>query len=1118
MKKKLTLAGMRNFPAHRQFLLVMRLTVFLIVFSVAAVMANTGHSQEAKITLQLKNATLSDVLEAIESNSSYYFMLNNKLIDLSKKIDFDVKDKMINDILALLSKKAGIKYKIYDHQIVLSPEDIKLSDVSVSQQQKNVTGIVTDSSGAPLPGVSVVLKGTINGTITDANGKFSLSNIPPSSSILFSFVGMKTEERSLEGLNHIDVTMKEDAIGVDEVVVTALGLKMSAKKLTYATQTVQGSELTKVPDPNLMNTLSGKVAGLSIAKAPGVGASVKVQLRGSRSIQGNNQPLFIIDGVPMSSNGGQVTNNLFSGYDAGGDGISNLNPDDIESINILKGASAAALYGSQAANGVVVITTKKGKAGVANITVNSSTTMEEVSYLPKLQKTFGQTATNSIESWGEKVDTAPDNLANFYDTGVTTVNSVSLSTGNDRMQTFMSYANTHATGVLSNNKLNRHNVLLTESGKFFDNKLSVEGSMQLTFQKMENPPVSGRQMNPIVEMYGFPVGMSVDPYRKEFEVWNPERKIMKQNWYVPINGDNQNPYWVMNRMNKEFDRQRTTLRVSLKYDFNDWLNLQLRGNMDKTHLVFEEKNYSGSAEVYGFKNGYYGYNERDSRGYYGDVLLNINHSFASKFDFEGLLGASISDSQNQGVWISSGSLHLPNVFLLNNMEMNNMTALSTEPKSHSQLQSVFGSATLTYNDWLTTKITGRNDWSSNLSYTSNVSFFYPSFGISALMHKIIKLPEAISFAKLHSSYAIVGNTVPIYVTNPPAGFISSGVNISFNTIAPFKELMPEKSKSFELGVNLKLFDYQLDMDILYYKTHTTNQFFQVAVPPGTGYAFRYVNGGNIQNSGVEANVSYTPLIKGAFKWTTTMNFSKNKNKVIELTPEFDQFIINDDLSGYSSILKVGGSYGDIYGQKLKKDDQGRVVISNTGLPVGSGKKDFLGSPNPDFKLGWNNSFQYKNLSLSFLIDGNIGGKVMSLTQMRLDGIGVSKASGDARLNGGVKINGVIDGTNTEVKTVDAYRWYSALSSQSIVGEYMYDATTIRLREVVVGYSLPRRLLSNTPVKNIRLSLIGRNLFYFYKPAPFDSDITYTTGNSYAGVEYFSTPAVRSIGFSLNVGF
>ncbi len=1103
-------------PWGVKMLKVMRLIVFLMLISFIGVFASETYSQTTKLSLKVERISLENFLIKIEAQSEFRFFYTGE-INVEKTVSGDFKKKTITEILDGIKAEAGIRYEIMGRQIILSPLNSARMIKSV-QQGKTVSGKVSDFNGIPLPGVTVAVKGTTNGTISDADGMFVLHNIPENAILVFSFVGMKTQEVSIEGTTSLNIVMEEDAIGVDEVVVTALGLKMSAKKLTYAAQTIQGKELTKVPDPNLMNTLSGKVAGLSITKTPGVGASVKVQLRGSRSIQGNNQPLFIIDGVPMSSNGGQMTNNLFSGYDLGGDGISNLNPDDIESINILKGASAAALYGSQAANGVVVITTKKGKAGVTNITVNSSLTMEEVSFLPKLQTTFGQTAANSTESWGEEISVAPNNLTDFYNTGVTRVNSVSFSSGNESMQTFMSYANTHATGVLSNNKLDRHNLLLTESAKFFNNKLSVEGSLQLVYQNMDNPPVSGRQMNPIVEMYGFPAGMDIATYRKKFEIWDPERKIMTQNWYVPINGDNQNPYWVMNRMNKEFDRQRTMVRVSVKYDFNDWLNLQLRGNMDKSHLIFEEKNYSGSAEVYGFKNGYYGYNERDSKGYYGDVFLNMNRSFGSKFTFEGLLGGSISDSRNQGVWISSGSLHLPNVFLLNNMEMNNMTALSTEPESHSQLQAVFSSATLTYDDWLTTTITGRNDWSSNLSYTSNVSFFYPSFGISALMHEALKLPEVISFAKLRTSYAIVGNTVPVYVTNPQAGMISSGVNISFNTIAPFKELMPEKSKSFEVGMDLKLFDYQWALDVLYYKTNTTNQFFQVAVPPGTGYAFRYVNGGNIQNSGVEANVSYTPLFKGDFRWNTAVNFSKNKNKVLELTPEFDQFVINDDLSGYSSILKVGGSYGDIYGQKLKKDDQGRVVISDTGLPVGSGDKDFLGSPNPDFKLGWNNSFQYKNLSLNFLIDGNIGGKVMSLTQMRLDGIGVSKASGDARLNGGVKITGVIDGTNTEVRTIDAYSWYSALSSQSIVGEYMYNATTIRLREVVLGYSLPDHLLCKTFVKHVRLSLIGRNLFYFYKPAPFDSDITYSTGNGYAGVEYFSTPAVRSVGFSVSVGF
>jgi TonB-linked SusC/RagA family outer membrane protein len=1099
----------------RKHFFIMRLTLYLVLVLSLPTSASVWSQT---MSVKLKNSTLQELFQHIEKSSNYRFFYNNDDVDVNQRISIDVEDETVGNILANVFNVVPYSFKELENKLILIEKaDYKTNpSFSDSQQQKTVTGRINDPSGVLIPGATVVVKGTTMGTLTDDRGDYSISNIPGNATLKFSFVGMKSQEVQVGNKAVINVVLEYETISVDEVVVTALGIERSAKSLTYSTQKVSGDELTKVVNPNLMNSMAGKVAGVFINQSPGVGSSVKVLIRGNKSIQRNNQPLYVVDGMPMSSGGSQSRNNLASSYDNGGDGISNLNPDDIESINVLKGASAAALYGSQAGNGVILITTKKGKSGTAKIDFSSTFTIDDVLYLPDLQKSYGQTAANSNESWGPPISSSPDNISGFYNTGTTFVNSISLSAGNDKMQTYVSYANTSSKGILEDNTLSRNNIFLREFANFFDKKLSVEASANMIFQNTNNPPVAGDQQSVVASLYKSPVGIDLAPY-KNYEKYDPVKNVMTQNWYTEPHALTQNPYWIMNRMLKEYERTRTMLKLSLKYNIADWINLQVRGNLDHTISTSELKNYYGTAAAYGFLNGYYSISKSESPIYYADAMLNVSHTFGAKIKLNAILGSSINDSHNSGMDVSSTVLKIPNVFILQNMQMMSGTYLSTNALAHQQLQSLFGSANLNYDDWLSLDITGRNDWSSTLSFTPNVSFFYPSFGLTGLLHEAFSLPEAISFAKLRGSYAIVGNTVPLYVTNPSLGSISGGSIINFNNTTPFTDLKPEKSKSMEFGADLKFLKNQFSIDFTYYKTNTTNQFFTVAVPPGTGYSYRYVNGGDIQNSGIELIVGYTSPLTKALKWDSSINFSTNKNVVKELAEGFDQFVINDDLLGYNSILKVGGSYGDIYGQTLKRDDQGRAIISESGSPIASGTKDFLGNPYPDFMLAWNNSFNYHDFSLSLLIDCSVGGKIMSLSEMELDKYGVSKVTGTARDNGGVEVNGITENTSTTVTRVDPQKWYTSVGT-NVVGEYMYDATTVRLRELTFGYSIPTKRLNMNYIQNLKLSLIGRNLFYFYKPAPYDSSITYSTGNGYSGVDLFAPPATRNIGISLNVTF
>lgn len=984
-----------------------------------------------------------------------------------------------------------------------------------AQQPVTVSGTVFAEGDVPLAGVSVQIQGAPSGTATDAAGRFTIQ-ARPNSVLVFSYIGYEQVEHVLADASQpviIKLTPGGGAMG--EVVVTALGIRKESRALTYAMQQVSGEELTKVPQTNLMNSLSGKVAGMTIGRSGALlGGSVKVRLRGNKSAAGNNQPLYVIDGVPLMNFARESVNGSFSTADAG-DGIANLNPDDIASMSVLKGASAASLYGSQAANGVILITTKKGRAGVSKVDFNSNFTSDAVSFTPEFQNSYGETAPGSAESWGAPVTNAKDITSGFFRKGQTWINSIGFSSGTDKMQTYLSYANTNGKGIVENNSMNKHNFNIRQTSRFFDNKLQMDANVNIISQELNNNPVAGFQSGPLYGLYTFPRGKDFEPYR-EYEMMNSVRNLKVQNWPF-ISADNQNPYWVMHRNLYENKRNRTIFNLSAKYNITPWINLQLRGNMDKTNDLSTAKFYVGTAQVYGGTNGGFNISDIENTQFYGDALLNFSKTFG-KFGINAVAGSSITDSRTSGESASSTNLYIANVFTIQNM-IRDESGYGSASEQHQQLQAVFGNINLSFNEWLFLDVTGRNDWSSNLSYTPNGSYFYPSVGITTLLNEALRLPDFLSMAKIRASYAVVGNTVPIYVTNP-LNYLAGNGNISFNNTAPFTDLKPEKTRSLELGTELRFMENRFSLDLTYYKTNSINQFFSVAVPPGTGYSRRFINGGDIQNSGVEIVVGYNTLPARDFGWNSSVNFSSNKNLIKKLATDIDQFVLTDDINNYSSILKVGGSYGDIYGQVLDRNEKGQVIINADGYPVvKAGPRSLLGNSNPDYRIGWNNNLTYKNFGLSFLIDGSFGGEVMSLTEQVLDGVGVSKRSGEARDNGGVAVNGMLKDENTPVTLVDPQKWYKTIGGrQHVTGEYMYDATTVRLRELSLGYTLPAKIFGNGFVKSLRLALTGRNLVYFYRKAPFDPDITFSVGNGFSGIDVFGLPATRSLGFNLNVSF
>ena len=978
-------------------------------------------------------------------------------------------------------------------------------------QSKKISGVVMDKdANMPLIGANVIVKGTTNGTITDLDGKYSLT-VNASDVVTFSFIGMENKEETVGERTVINVELTSGTLKINEVVVTAMGIERKAKSLTYATQSVGGDELTRAKETNLINSLQGKTSGLTISpNSSGAGGSSKLLIRGNKSAQGNNQPLIVIDGMPMSNNSSTQLESEYGGRD-GGDALSNLNPDDISSMNVLKGASAAALYGSMAANGVILITTKKGREGAARVDFSSNVTMESQATAPNLQSTYGATVLSdgslSDNSWGDKITgeaKGANRVDDFFRTGATFINSVSINGGGEKLQGFASYANTYANGIMPTNNFQRHNMTLKETIKLFNNKVTVDGSLNYIIQKGTNRPEGGQYFSPLTGLYTFPANGDFAYYKNNYKIFDAVNNYDTQNWYRDVNQDfSANPYWVLNNNRHTEKRDRMMVSGTVKYDITDYLNVQGRLNYDKTADKYERKVYATTSSVLiNGSNGRYTVNNYNMRQFYGDILANFNKTFY-EWEVNASLGTSFLDySTSRFDYDTTGELLLPNYFVIAADSKNGVKNYDSPRK---RLNAVFATAQVGYKGMIYVDVTGRNDWSSTLAFTNNTSYFYPAFGVTALLNEMMPMSEKINLLKLRGSYSIVGNDTPAYITNPLNGFNNGSV--SMNNNIPFTEMKPEKLKSLELGFDLGMFDNRFNWDFTFYKSNNTNQYFAMNVPTGTGYSQYYFNAGDIQNAGFETSFSYSHPITSDLTWKGSFNISYNDNEIKNLDDRLDYVNIGS-ARGYDFRLVKGGSFGDIYAKKLMKDENGVIVTDNNGRPQLSANKEFVGNVNSKWNLGLSNTFNYKDYSLYFLFDGRIGGNTVSATQATLDSYGVSEESANARDNGGVDA-----GNGTKI---DAYKYYSTVGANGGAGDqYVYSATNFRMRELSLGYTF-RNLLGVS--KNLSINLVGRNLFFIYKDSPNDPEMSMSTSNGYQGIDYFALPSTRSFGFNLKATF
>lgn len=1097
-----------------------RFVLFLFMFLIQA----TAFAQNGvRITIQKENITVIEALKEVEKQSKLSVGYNDSQLNNEPAINLNLIKIELEKALSIILKETGFTYQIKGNYIKIIPQTKATSAVV-----KQITGRVVDEKNEPLIGVNIRAEGTDYGTVTDIDGRYAIS-ATIGSILSFTYIGYTSSSAKITDKNVYNIQMSANVEVLNEIVVTALGIKREQKALSYNVQQVKSNQLTDIKNANFINSLNGKVAGVTInTSSSGVGGASKVIMRGTKSIEQTSNALYVIDGIPMFNfGGGGGTENGSQGVT---ESIADINPEDIESISVLTGAAAAALYGSNAANGAIVINTKRGEIGKLQVSVSSNTDFAEPFVLPHFQNRYGTGSRGKVDgsttlSWGSLLNDASRRgyePSDFFDTGMTYTNSVTLSSGSEKNQTFFSAAAVNSEGIVPNNGYNRFNFTFRNTTNFLNDRMKLDVGASYIIQNDRNMTNQGAYSNPIVPVYLFPRGDDFSLV-KVFERWDPARKIMTMYW-PQGEGDlrMQNPYWIAYRNLRTNDKKRYMLSASLSYDVADWLNISGRVRVDNSSTKYEQKLYASSNPTLteGSTQGFYAIAKPDESQVYADVLANINKRFAD-YSLVVNIGASIVDNKYdelsyRGPIRANG---IPNVF--NVFDLDNTQKKARQDEWKEQTQSVFASAELGWKSMLYLTLTGRNDWASQLANSSSTCFFYPSVGLSAVISEMVKLPTAIDYLKVRSSFSSVGTPYPRNLTSPTFEYDETTQTWKPKTHYPIGDLKPERTDSWELGLDMRLFK-EFNLALSWYFANTFNQTFDPKISVSSGYTTMYLQTGYVRNQGVELSLGYDHTWGRKIRWQTNFTLSHNKNKIIELVkdylhPETGELINKNrlDVGGLGKarfILKTGGSLGDLYTQSdLKRDDNGMVEISPAGtlVTVNNLPDIKLGSVFPKCNLAWNNQFTWKGFNISALFTARIGGIVYSATAAAMDQYGVSETSAIARDNGGVMVNGR--------NRVDAQTWFTAIGSQSGLPQYYtYSATNIRLQEAAIGYTLPRKWLHD--VCDIQVSVVGRNLCMIYNKAPFDPDAVATTGNYYQGIDFFMLPSTRNIGLNVKLNF
>lgn len=991
-----------------------------------------------------------------------------------------------------------------------TPPTAKAAATVAQDDGKTVGGTVLDENGEPVIGATVTVKGTNLVTVTDIDGRFELK-VPNGSILSVSYLGYTTAEVPATGEN-LTISLKPDERQLAEVVVTALGIRRSEKALSYNVQQVNSEQLTTVKSANFMNSLAGKVAGVNInASSAGVGGATRVVMRGPKSINQSNQALYVVDGVPINNRNNGETGSIYS-TQPGSEGIADINSEDIESISVLSGPAAAALYGSAAAQGVIMITTKKGSKGRVQVTISNSSQFLSPFKMPEFQNSYANRP-GEVRSWGEKGGSPYGGFEpeDFFNTGTNIQNNVALTVGNDRNQTYLSVGTTNARGIIPDNKYNRYNFTVRNTTKFLDDKLTLDFSLSYVNQNDRNLMAQGQYFNPLVPLYLFPRGESFDAIRT-FEVWDASRGIYVQNWNFGDALQMQNPYWVAKRMNRINHKHRYMTNASLKYQITPWLDVTGRLRFDRTNTKFEDQRYASTINIFAHSPyGFYKYENVADQALYGDLMANINKTLGD-FSIGANIGGSFQRTQYEDEGYQGGLKAPSNLFTPNAIDYAAATNANRPIYGFNKhyINSIFANAELGWKSMLFLTLTGRNDWDSALAGTKHESFFYPSVGMSAIISQMVQLPEFISYMKVRGSWASVGSAISPNIASRWR-YVYNPASQSYSTVTyKFPETFyPERTNSWEAGLTARFFDNALTLDVTFYQSNTRKQTFLRPITVGEGYSNEYVQTGNVRNRGLELSLGYNKTW-GDFTWNSSLTYSMNRNKIIDLLEDPNEVISQAGLNGANVILKKGGTMGDVYTYTdFARDNEGNIALDASGnvMRQALSNPKYCGSVLPKGNIGFSNDFTWKGLNLGFLVTARLGGIVLSQTQALLDYYGVSQATADAREAGGIAVN---------TGMVSAESYYSVVGGDNpIWSEYIYSGTNVRLQEAHISYNLPRKWLGGM---DLTVGLTANNLFMIYCKAPFDPETTGSTGTFYQGFDYFMQPSLRTLGFNIKLKF
>lgn len=1100
----------------KEISLAMKLLFMLLMCSFGLAYASNGYAQRNVISLNVKNSTIEEVMHAIERESGFGFFINSKNLDLNRRVSVSVSDRNVLQVLKQVFENTNIEYKVLDNQIILTAKETKVAQ----QKATAVSGTVKDKRGEPLIGVSIMERGTTNGTITDMDGNYKLVTQTASPVLIFSYVGYQSQEIPVTG-SVVNAVLEDATQELTEVVVTALGIKKEAKALSYNVQEVSANEIVGVKDANFVNSLSGKIAGVVInSSSSGIGGGAKVVMRGAKSLSGNNNALYVIDGIPMPSLETAQPNDFMTGMGQSGDGASMINPEDIETMSVLSGAAASALYGSDAANGVIMITTKKGTKDKLRVSYANNTSFYNPFVTPEFQNTYGAN-TGEIKSWGQKLGqpSSYDPL-DFYQTGWNETNSLTISNGNEKNQTFLSMAATNAEGIVPNNTLDRYNFTIRNTTSMLNDKLRLDLSASYMNVREQNMISQGQYFNPIVPIYLMSPSYSLEMLQ-QFEMYNETRGFKTQYWPWGNQGIAlQNPYWIINRDNFINHKNRFLISGGLNFDIAKGITLGARAKMDYTSALYEKKYSASTDNIFCQDMGGYYKGDASTRQLYGDVMLNIDKYFGD-FSLTATLGTSIQDVNYQYFDVGGSLNSVANSFTTLNLMQS--TVKFQQEGYHDQTQSIFATAQLGWKSKLYLDVTGRVDWASALAWTDTKSVAYPSVGISAILTDLLPIKNnVLTFLKVRGSYSEVGNAPTRYIAYQTYPYESASPTTT--TTYPNTDIKPERTKAWELGLQSHLWGDKLELNVSLYKTSTYNQLFNPSLPSSSGYSSIYINGGQVDNKGIEASLTLNQPL-GPVQWNSTFTYTINRNKIKKLLKETTlsngEVVSQDmmDLGGLEIVksrLFEGGSIGDLYVTALRTDSHGYIDVNYVDNTVtidntAGERKDgwiYAGNSQAKYMMGWRNSFSWKGLTLNCLINARIGGVGVSQTQALMDAYGVSKATATARDLGYVLVDGY--------KVPAVQKYYNTVGS-GVGSMYVYSATNVRLAELSLGYDVP--ITKYVPwIQGLNVAFTGRNLLMFYCKAPYDPELTASTGTHFTGMDYFMLPSLRNLGFSVKLNF